>query len=62
MQQDWSWKASAQRYLEVYAHACRRHHEERERLKADNRVEAQRSWSWSRPCPNTAKTRCRAAG
>jgi starch synthase len=34
MQQDWSWKASAQRYLEVYAGARRRHHEERERLKA----------------------------
>jgi hypothetical protein len=33
MQQDWSWKASAQRYLEVYAGARRRHHEERERLK-----------------------------
>jgi starch synthase len=33
MQQDWSWKASAQQYLEVYAHACRRHQEERERLK-----------------------------
>jgi starch synthase len=33
MQQDWSWKASAQRYLEVYAHASQRHREERERLK-----------------------------
>jgi starch synthase len=33
MQQDWSWKASAQRYVEAYASACRRHHEERERLK-----------------------------
>lgn len=34
LQQDWSWTASAQRYLEVYAHATRRHQEERERLKA----------------------------
>jgi starch synthase len=34
MQQDWSWNASAQRYLEVYANATRRHQEERERLKA----------------------------
>jgi starch synthase len=34
MQQDWSWKASAQRYLEVYAHARQHHHDERERLKA----------------------------
>lgn len=34
MQQDWSWKASAQRYLEVYGHACRQHQDERERLKA----------------------------
>jgi starch synthase len=33
MQQDWSWHASAQRYVEVYASACRRHHQERERLK-----------------------------
>jgi starch synthase len=33
MRQDWSWKASAQRYLEIYAQASRRHHEERERLK-----------------------------
>jgi starch synthase len=33
MQQDWSWTASAQRYVEVYASACRRHHQERERLK-----------------------------
>ena len=34
LKQDWSWTASAQRYLEVYAHATRRHQEERERLKA----------------------------
>ena len=34
MQQDWSWNNSAQRYLEVYASATRRHQEERERLKA----------------------------
>jgi starch synthase len=33
MQQDWSWKASADRYVEVYANASRRHHQERERLK-----------------------------
>ena len=33
MRQDWSWTASAQRYVEAYASACRRHHEERERLK-----------------------------
>jgi starch synthase len=34
MQQDWSWKASAQRYVEVYAAAISRHQQERERLKA----------------------------
>jgi starch synthase len=34
MKQDWSWSASAERYVEVYAHASRRHQEERERLKA----------------------------
>ena len=34
MRQDWSWTGSANRYLEVYAHATRRHQEERERLKA----------------------------
>jgi starch synthase len=34
MQQDWSWKASAQRYLEVYANASQHHQLERERLKA----------------------------
>jgi starch synthase len=33
MQQDWSWKASAQQYLETYARACQRHQDERERLK-----------------------------
>ncbi len=33
MQQDWSWTASAQRYVEAYASASRRHQEERERLK-----------------------------
>lgn len=33
MKQDWSWTNSAQRYLEVYAQASRRHQEERERLK-----------------------------
>lgn len=33
MQQDWSWKASAQQYLEVYAQASARHQEQRERLK-----------------------------
>jgi starch synthase len=33
MKQDWSWKASAHRYLEVYAQARQRHQEERERLK-----------------------------
>jgi starch synthase len=33
MRQDWSWKVSAQRYLEVYGRACQRHREERERLK-----------------------------
>jgi starch synthase len=33
MQQDWSWTASAQRYVEAYASACRRKQEERERLK-----------------------------
>jgi len=33
MQQDWSWTASAQRYVEAYASACRRKHEARERLK-----------------------------
>jgi starch synthase len=33
MKQDWSWTKSAQRYLEVYAQASRRHQEERERLK-----------------------------
>jgi len=32
MQQDWSWTASAQRYVEAYASACRRHQEERQRL------------------------------
>ena len=34
MQQDWSWKASADQYVVAYANACRRRHEERERLKA----------------------------
>src|SRR5205823_9949855 len=34
MQQDWSWKASAEQYVATYANACRRRHEERERLKA----------------------------
>ncbi len=34
MQQDWSWKASAQRYLDVYAKARQHHQLERERLKA----------------------------
>ena len=34
MKQDWSWTTSAQRYLEVYANALRRHQEDRERLKA----------------------------
>jgi len=33
MRQDWSWTASAQRYVEIYASACRRRHEERERVK-----------------------------
>jgi len=33
MQQDWSWKASARQYALVYENACRRHREERERLK-----------------------------
>jgi len=33
MQQDWSWNASALQYAEVYENACRRHLEERERLK-----------------------------
>jgi starch synthase len=33
MRQDWSWTASAQRYVEIYASAGRRHHEERERQK-----------------------------
>jgi starch synthase len=32
MQQDWSWKASAERYTEAYASACRRRQEERQRL------------------------------
>jgi starch synthase len=34
MRQDWSWTASSQRYLDVYASACRRHQEERVRLRA----------------------------
>lgn len=33
MRQDWSWKASAHRYADVYAQAAHRHREERERLK-----------------------------
>ena len=33
MRQDWSWTASSQRYLEVYSSACRRHQEDRERLR-----------------------------
>jgi starch synthase len=33
MRQDWSWTASAEQYVEAYASACRRHQEERERLK-----------------------------
>jgi starch synthase len=33
MRQDWSWTASSQRYLEAYASASRRHHEDRERLR-----------------------------
>jgi starch synthase len=32
MQQDWSWTASAQMYLEAYASACRRKQVERQRL------------------------------
>jgi starch synthase len=33
MQQDWSWKASAEQYVVAYTNACRRRQEERERLK-----------------------------
>ena len=33
MKQDWSWTASARRYVEAYGQASRRHAEERERLK-----------------------------
>ena len=32
MQQDWSWKASAARYVEAYADASARRHDERQRL------------------------------
>ena len=32
MQQDWSWKASAARYVEAYARASARRQEERQRL------------------------------
>ena len=32
MQQDWSWKASAARYVEAYARASTRRQEERQRL------------------------------
>jgi starch synthase len=34
MRQDWSWKASSQHYVTAYASACRRHQEDRERLRA----------------------------
>jgi starch synthase len=34
MKQDWSWSASAKRYLDVYAQAATQHSLERERLKA----------------------------
>jgi len=34
MQQDWSWKASAKRYLEVYDRAYQFHQQQRERLRA----------------------------
>jgi hypothetical protein len=32
MQQDWSWKASAEQYVAAYTNAIRRRKEERQRL------------------------------